>query len=481
MTTPLQNLSINVGQGNIQGLNPKTGLTDQQVLSESNAVAERAAAMLGGTWEQGRMEGGKVAGGFTPGITSSSSVQEEKNKNQALVEAGNKLTSSPGGTDQYMNQYNQLMSQQVGNLQSGYNDMMQVMQLQQQALDMTFDANMGKMNAQYAGLFNELKQNHEKAVQVAEYNAQALNPYSRAAGAQTAANFTGEVTRKYQQQAISLQQQADAAMQSLQAGQFEAYVAMQQNMVTAQNQFRQQMLGFMMDNVKEIEDARRFDVQEQRANVNQYVDFLSEKLPTPQELSQMTDEQLATLPVVQQGLRSGYDLAGIREDLMNASNMQAQDMAWDMEDREADKEYRQAQIDNIYDQIRSRRLGDSKAEGGDEPISWNEFLNMRQEQEGQTFTMERIEQERSVFHALYREKGMPTYDQESLPGTVRSDILGDIKFASDNGQELTLQQLSAAYPEASQETLEALMGEYYEEPNLTDPDTWAVINWFKGD
>src|SRR3990167_6710340 len=46
-----------------------TGKTDEQVLAESTSVAQKAAQMIGGTFEQGQFVNGQLLGGFVP-ITS---------------------------------------------------------------------------------------------------------------------------------------------------------------------------------------------------------------------------------------------------------------------------------------------------------------------------------------------------------------------------------------------------------------------------
>lgn len=466
-------------------INPTTGKTNEQVLAESNAVAERAAAMLGGTWEQGyKKDDGSVGGGFTPkqtGIVSSGSVSVDKNAQDAINEAGNRLTASniPSpyqGDSSYISNYNNMTQAGMGALTDAFQQNMQMLEMSKKSLDMTYNANLASMNHQYGQLFQQMSQQHEKMVQVAEFNAQSLNPYSQAAGAQTTANFTGEITRRYQQQSMALQQQADAAQRQLQAGHFESYVALQKNMAEQQQAFQQGMLGFMMDNMKEVESARRFDEQEKRANIGQYVDFLSEPLPTPQEIEAMSDRELLQLTAVQQGLRSGYDINGIREDLLNASNMQLQQQAIATEEREADAAYRKAQIDNIYDQIRSRRLGDSKTGTEKEsPLTWNQFITMRMQQEGQTFTPQRIEQERNIFFTLYKEKGMETYGEEDLPGSIRSSIMADLRTASEKGDEVTLERLSEMYPEVSGEVLNNMLlnTDVYTEPVEATEAWWS--------
>jgi len=445
-------------------VNPTTGLTDQQILDSSNAVAQRAATMLGGTWEQGYQKtDGSVGGGYTSGITSSGSVTEKNNTNNAIIEAANKLTTSPYNTNQnnFPNNYSEAITTGMNMANDQFNQSMQVINMAKKSLDMTYNANLASMNHQYGQLFQQMAQQHEKMVQVAEFNAQSLNPYSQAAGAQTAQNFTGEITRKYQAQAIALQQQADIAQRQLQAGHFQAYVGLQESMTKMAQQFQQQMLGFMMENMKVQEEARRFEVQERRANIGQYVNFLSEPLPSPQEIEAMSDQQLMQLTAVQQGLRSGYDINGIRQDLLNASNMQLSQSALAAEDREmkwaefeSNQAYRKAQIDNIYNQIQNRN---KESSGSEKPITWNQYLNMRQNEAGQTFTAERIEQERKIFFTLYNEKGMPTYDEKSLPGTLRSSIIEEIKYAQQIGDEMTLEKLARYYPEVGGEVLKAML------------------------
>jgi hypothetical protein len=453
----------------------------------SQTTVQQAQQFLGGQNTSGFNNLKEMSIALSPksGIVSSSSPTQQTNTTNAITEAGNRLTASPYQNDMgmtpFMQQQNQMTQMGMGMIDQHMKQSMQITQMAKQSLDMTYNANLAAMNHQYGQLFQQMASQHEKMVQVAEFNAQSLNPYSQAAGAQTAASFTNEITRKYQQQSMALQQQADVAQRQLQAGHFEAYVNLQKNMADQQQKFQQQMMGFMMENMKVQEDARRFEVGERRANIGQYVNFLSQPLPTPQEIEAMSDQELMQLTAVQQGLRSGYDINGIRQDLLNASNMQMSQAAMAAEDRqmkwaefESNQAYRKAQIDNIYNQIQARNKDGA---GTTKPLTWNQYINMRMQESQMSFTPEQIEQERQVFFTLYSEKGMPTYDEKSLPGTIRSDILSTLRMATEKGDEMTLEKLARYYPEVSGEVLSNLLLENYTEPAAPSTSFWSNFSY----
>ena len=389
----IQNLSANLAQGNTPNTN--TGLTDQQVMDSSNEVASRAAAMLGGEWQDGQM---KESGGATGGkfIQSSAQAVSDRKSEEAKNAAANKLTGGGQGGGQPQGggggQFQNLQNIRYNQGQEHMENMSQEYKMGLESLKMTYDANLAAQDHHYGRLFQELESNFEQNLSIAEHNAQALNPYSQSAGAQTAANFTGKITQDYQKQAMNLQRQADLARQELAAGHYEAYVNLHNNMQESQRSFQNDMMNFMFQTTQQIEQQRQFEVQETRANVNNYVDMLANQpVPGEEELSQMTDQQLMSLPVVQQGLRAGYDIQGIREDMLGAASMQAAEaeqvqfdrdmemtkLGMDQQRLEADLAHRNAQIRNINDQILNRASSEEEQQRVflSEPPSFDEWVN----------------------------------------------------------------------------------------------------------
>lgn len=341
-------------------INPDTGQSNQQVMDSSNEVARRASEMIGGTWQDGTFDeqGRGIGGKF---VSSSQAVSDRKSTEARDAAANNLVTG--GQQNNQMNQGQQqmqnLQGMMVGQGQQQQSQMNQEYQMGVQAMQMTYDANLAAVDHHYRNLFQELDSQFQQNLAVAQHNAQSLNPYSQSAGAQTAANFNGKITQDYQKQAMNLQRQADLARQELAAGHYEAYVGLHRQMQDSQREFQNNMMNFMFQSTQAIEQSRQFEMQETRANVGNYVDMLSSQpVPSVDELNQMTDQQLMSLPVVQQGLRAGYDIQGIREDLMGASSMQAAAA----EQAQFDRGMEMAQLDlDVADLQRKERADAARA------------------------------------------------------------------------------------------------------------------------
>lgn len=311
-------------------INPNTGKSNADVMASSNEVAARAAAMIGGTWQNGTFdESGKGIGGkFTPRVVSSDSVLGNRDSGEAVNAAGNALTATGGGqtgltsmfnpgTD--MNAYqtnvmNTEVQNQIGRVGEGFSAL--------DAVDASFDARLGRLNQQYRNQMQDLKSSFEGQKQMATQQAAALNPYSNAQGAMTARNFTGAIESKYQEQAQRMTEAADIAQQELEAGRYGAYTEIQNAMEESNRQFKSNMAKFMLDAQQQFNaaqqqerefglDVARFGLQEQQFGESRFMDFVNTFGSDPQlqssidmfrETGQITED---LLPIVERGRAIG--------------------------------------------------------------------------------------------------------------------------------------------------------------------------------
>lgn len=177
-------------------------------------------------------------------IVSSSSALDARDTNNAMNTAGNGLdgTTGLGNTPTgsfYDTEYWQGLQGINTSQQESWNNLIK-------ATELSFDSKLAQQNYQYAEQFKMLEGEKNKALQIAASNAAALNPYSQARGAQTAANFSNKIVQNYNDQARSLQQQADLARQALASGETEAYAQIQKNMADSNNKFVGDMMNMMM-------------------------------------------------------------------------------------------------------------------------------------------------------------------------------------------------------------------------------------------
>lgn len=272
-------------------------------------------------WEPLGSSGGgsNMSAPSAPQITSSSSVLDDRQSAEAISLGASALVAdssggSTGGMSPFEEAYLEFLSDSRKGTEDYYGRLIK-------AQELTFDAAMASKNLHYKNLSDELRRNYKKSVDVAVSNAQALNPYSQAKGAQTAANFTNLITARYEEQAIKLQRQADVAEQELVAGNYQAYIQISEEMRRDNQQFQQNMFGFMQEQKAQMESSRRFDIQQRDRQLDNYVDALSRLLPTMEEISAMSDEELLGISAVREGIAAGYDLATIRQDLMGASEL----------------------------------------------------------------------------------------------------------------------------------------------------------------
>lgn len=199
----------------------------------------------------------------TPTITSSASPVLDKNKQDAVQNAGNNLTG--GTTPTQPTTQDQILQYLMQQAQSGNKESQQLLARQSERLmdaqKLSYDAALASKNFQYKQLHDRLTQGFERNMQVAKSTAVSLNPYSQATQATTAQKFGERIEADYQQAAADLQFQADLAQQQLEAGNYKAYVDMQNALESGINQLERSAQQSMMDLYKMAEQSRQFEEQ----------------------------------------------------------------------------------------------------------------------------------------------------------------------------------------------------------------------------
>jgi len=353
-------------------INPNTGKTDTQVLNESNAVAERAAKMLGGSWKQGyKKADGSIGGGYTPQkIVSSNSVINTKNQNDAVLQGGNALVTDGGSNlgQQYMNLNYQNQDASI----AGQQDLMQSMQL-------VFDSQLARTNHHYNNLMQDLQQNFQKQSQLATQQAAALNPYSEAQGAMTAKNFQGAISNEYNKQSARLQEAATLAQNELAAGKAQAYVQISNAMKESNRNFQKGMMEYVMG-LQAAEqqqqnwqsdfglktagfglDQQEFELKQKESGEKTFNDFIENFSQDPtfkENLNQFyqtgeVNDRLA--PLIEKGLAAG--LSSIEQILAVAE--------YQTEQR---RQFKQQMDLNWFNAQTSRYNATKKTEGGGSPV-----------------------------------------------------------------------------------------------------------------
>ena len=400
-------------------VNPKTGKSNADVMSASNAVAETAAKMLGGNWSPGyfnnlgRGQGGEylpssipssnmslkdLSIGMSSGTISSDSVLNSRDAQSAVNEAGNALTAGTAGTtgltsmfntnnlsELQTNQRNVAVENQFGRIGDGFSAL--------DAVDASFDARLGRQNQMYNNQMQDLKSSFETQKQVATAQAAALNPYSQAQGAMTARNFTGAIENQYQKQAQRLTEAAQIAQNELEAGRYEAYTNIQNAMEESNRQFKAGMAKFMLDAQNQFNQAQQqerqfgldlasFDLRQQEFGENRFMNFVDQFSADPQfqsalETYKQTGEITEVLqPLIDRGFAAGYrspdEIIGVAQ-YQTAEQRQRQ-LEYDMWKEEMDLNWYQAQTSRVS--ANNRGAGTVGVNSAGEPDSTDPVLSM---------------------------------------------------------------------------------------------------------
>lgn len=363
-------------------INPATGKSNAQLMAESNAVAAKASALIGGTWNSGyfKNDGTAVGGSFTPKVTSSDSVLNQRDTKEMINQAGNALTSSNFENSQFnpfslsplqQNQYNVAVENQIDRAGSALSAF--------DAVDVSFDARLGRINQQYNNQMQDLKQSFQVQKDIATQQAAALNPYSQAQGAMTARSFQGAIENEYQKQAQRLTEAAQIAQNELEAGRYEAYTNIQNAMEESNRQFKSNMAKFMLDAQSQYNQAQQqerqfgldvakfglqqqeFGLQQQEFGESRFMDFVSQFNQDPTfranlDMYYQTGEiNEGLMPLIERGFAAGYKSP--EEILAVAEYQTTQQRQW------------QEQMNLNWYQAETSRINALKTAGGGNPTS----------------------------------------------------------------------------------------------------------------
>lgn len=259
----------------------------------------------------------------TPRVVSSDTPMNQRDSQDAMNQAGNALTTSPGGLSPYEQNYLNIAGQ---NQTQAINSM----QDQFDAIDAVYDAQLGRVNQQYSNQMQDLKQSFQQQKGMAEQQAAALNPYSEAQGAMTARNFTGAIENQYQKQASRLQEAATIAQNELAAGRTKNYMEINQAMQESNRQFKKEMAGFLLDAQRNAQAAQqadrqydlnvaqfglqqdRFALDQQETAQSQFMDFVGQFNQDPNFKASLNDfyqtgeVSEGLQPLIDKGLAAGY-------------------------------------------------------------------------------------------------------------------------------------------------------------------------------
>lgn len=251
----------------------------------------------------------------TPAIVSSSSVTDSNNRTTAMTGAG--AAASPSYTPPQQPDPLQTWMQ---NLNSNINQELDTAkttgQQAQQALQVSFDAQLASQNQMYGSAIQQIRQQAENARQVATSNAVSLNPYSQAKGAQTSVNFTNAVNAKYQQLETDIRQKAVAAEQLARAGYAKESLQIQQNINKSISDARSQVNQALYQYASLAQNQSQFNISQgnvmERAAQDDFQTYLNTFSGSPQ-LQTDIDAYMATgkisaglAPILQKGMQAGY-------------------------------------------------------------------------------------------------------------------------------------------------------------------------------
>lgn len=283
--------------GQYQGIDI-TGGTDAEVKAQVQAIdARRQASAL------------PTAPTSPDGAVSSADMLTGKQQGRAITNATGALTG--GTTDPYLNTYNQLTRQMT----SSFDDWNDLMSKQRKVIDQNYDADLGMLNAQYKGAFDQLAQSHSTEVQAGQARAAALNPYSESRGSSTAQGFTQALNQRYQQQYQTLTAQMQAAQRALQAGRGKEYAELQRNALQGAQTFQKEMRSFVTDFMQQSEQRRQFEVSQgnlmERAASDDFRSMLTTLSGSPQLQSEIESYKTTgkisagLMPIIEKGMQAG--------------------------------------------------------------------------------------------------------------------------------------------------------------------------------
>jgi hypothetical protein len=256
----------------------------------------------------------------TPQITSSSTPVVTNNTREGMKTGANSLVGA-FGNDPLANWYGQYTEQQKKDVAS-YADSLRDL------IGRKTDLALARSNQQYGSLMKNLDKEFQNSLSVAKTQAAAINPY----GSQSTSEmqYADTLSKNYTDAAKDLTDQARMAQEALELGEMEAYMSIQKNMQDSYAQLTEGLYSALSDIQTQKTQQEQFAVTTNLAQYDNYLATLkSVQTPNPNELKNMTPEQLFQTTFFQQGLKAGLSPNEIMKDLVNQSDYNSKLMSID--------------------------------------------------------------------------------------------------------------------------------------------------------
>ena len=188
------------------------------------------------------------------GIVSSYQPLQNVQLGQAQGAAAGALGGAqPGSLSWYAQQI-------AGQQQTGITSAQELFKAGEATRKIEFDLAKAQSNFTYGQAIKDLQMAHSNAVEAASANAAALNPYSAAKGAQTAANFTDKIHQIYQGKEADLQAQSDLAQRAIEVNDQKAFNQAQQNLTSLIQDANKQAFNALLQIQSEARQANQFSL-----------------------------------------------------------------------------------------------------------------------------------------------------------------------------------------------------------------------------
>ena len=292
MPNATEQLNSTLGQANtaLSGLN-QNNLTSQQ---------QATLGDMGNTLNSIKQYLDQQSANATPGISSSSMVTGETNRMNARDQAVKNLNQD---TEPNRNPTFGISTagevegifDKIYSSNKDYQDLStRHFQEGMSMIDRIYDTALARTDMNYKNLMDDIKRNQKKAIEVATFNAIALNPYSQSRGAQTAANFNNAINNEYERQAQNATEKYQMAQRELADGNAKAAMQLKQSAQQDLMQANQQFQQSLMDLYKEALEQQRFETnlesQEQRASADDFRLGLTAINYSPEDIDAMVKD-----------------------------------------------------------------------------------------------------------------------------------------------------------------------------------------------
>jgi len=337
---------INSGTGaqmsaaDVQAAVQAGGLSPSSFFVESGSGRQIAAKDITFAAPSDGAQGGTGNMVFTPpkspdGAVTSSDVITGKNQTQATGAAATALNPT-GLTDPMMQYLQQRDTQNAARLDKML-----------EASNLTFDKQLAVDNQKYGEMFASLANQYQNASQAATALAAQLNPYSDPRISSATGGYIKTIDDKYAAQAASLKGQMNAAQALQKAQHYEAANKLIMDAEKQQNDFEMGIRKLSLDMYNSAKQESQFV----RSQAQQSSQFDQSQKQEAVQFGITSEQRKAEFQANRDEFSANFGL-----------NLAKFDQSSKMDAKQS--EYIDAQIDSIYDQIRSRKLEDSGANIG---------------------------------------------------------------------------------------------------------------------